>query len=458
VWYNIYKEHQEKTQLYCSIRKERGIVVFKFKKAITLIIMVLFIGFIGGCTPISKNKLTIVKINDAINPDYSRIENLTLGDYDSEFISIIQNFCAKSAQAIIEESDKNIVISPVSYYMTLAMLSEMTNDLTFEEILGALEMPSLDYVRTNSKLMYEKLFEITSEKEKLLLGNSLWIDNQFSVEENLLKELAEHFYLLSYHGDLQSLDTATKIKEWVDSMTGNLIKSTPDEFLGEDSSVLMLFNTIYFENQWLNPFSKSTIQKPFFLTNGESLNADFMFCNEGEKAYLSPRYTSYHKSFNQGYSMQFVLPKEGENPFALLSDLALMKELLTLSNTNKKEDVSIAFANSYMPKFKYRFDTKLIEATKKLGINEIFNRQNQGFKKVNQIYPLFVTEYKQKAYIELDQNGVKAAAVTQVTMDTESVKEPLITLTFDRPFLYVIYDKEHIPLFIGIVNNPLLEE
>jgi serine protease inhibitor len=448
---------QEKTQLYCSIRKERGIVVFKFKKAITLIIMVLFIGFIGGCTPISKNKLTIVKINDAINPDYSRIENLTLGDYDSEFISIIQNFCAKSAQAIIEESDKNIVISPVSYYMTLAMLSEMTNDLTFEEILGALEMPSLDYVRTNTKLMYEKLFEITSEKEKLLLGNSLWIDNQFSVEENLLKELAEHFYLLSYHGDLQSLDTATKIKEWVDSMTGNLIKSTPDEFLGEDSSVLMLFNTIYFENQWLNPFSKSTIQKPFFLTNGESLNADFMFCNEGEKAYLSPRYTSYHKSFNQGYSMQFVLPKEGENPFALLSDLALMKELLTLSNTNKKEDVSIALANSYMPKFKYRFDTKLIEATKKLGINEIFNPQNQGFKKVNERVPIFVSSYKQKAYIELDKDGVKAAAVTELVEGTTSEPSQKITLTFDRPFLYVIYDKEHIPLFIGIVNNPLEE-
>lgn len=430
--------------------------MFKSKKTVLFIVLTLFICFTAGCTLSGKSTvLKIEKISNAINPDFNRIKNLSLGDYDSEFVSLLQNFCARSASAIIEESEKNIVISPISYYLTLAMLSEMTNGITFAEILASLEMPSLEYVRTNTKQMYEKLFDITSENEKILLGNSIWIDDQFSVKEDLLNDLAEYYYTLSYNGDLQSLDTAAKIKKWIDSMTGNLIKSVPEDFLGDDSAVFMLFNTIYFENSWFKPFDKTTKKGDFYLSSGESVRVDFMNCSDAETAFLSPRFTSYHKAFNQGYSMQFVLPNENESPFDLVNDLEILKEILTLSLYNKKADVTITIACSVIPKFAYRFDCDLISASQKMGINDIFNQANRGFTKVNERIPVYVSGYNQKAYVELDQNGVKAAAVTQVTGEITSVNpvQP-ITIQFDRPFLYVIYDKEHIPLFIGIVNNP----
>ena len=145
--------------------------MFKFKKTVLFIVLTLFICFTAGCTLSGKSTvLKIEKISNAINPDFNRIKNLSLGDYDSEFVSLLQNFSARSASAIIEESEKNIVISPISYYLTLAMLSEMTNGITFAEILASLEMPSLEYVRTNTKQMYEKLFDITSEMRKFCLA------------------------------------------------------------------------------------------------------------------------------------------------------------------------------------------------------------------------------------------------------------------------------------------------
>ena len=59
----------------------------------------------------------------------------------------------------------------------------------------------------------------------------------------------------------------------------------------------------------------------------------------------------------------------------------------------------------------------------------------------------------QKTYIELDEKGTKAAAVTAVEMGSGMSTIPQITL--DRPFLYGILDDEnHFPLFLGILNQP----
>lgn len=414
--------------------------------------MVLFVGFLTSCKP-GKTTLKIVKIDDAFNPNYQAIENLTLGAYDEDFIELIQNFSIKSANAIIDESTKNIVISPVSYYLSLAMLAEMTSDLSFDEIIDVLEMPSLDYVRTNTKLMYEKLYKVTSEKEKILLGNSIWIDDAFSVEENLLSDLAKYYYTLSYHGDLQSLETAQKIKQWVDSMTGNLIQSEAKDYRSLDTVVLKLFSTIYFENSWINQFNKDPIKKPFTLGNGNTVDVDFLHGEKPEIAHVSPRYTSLVKHFENGYFMQFVMPEEGKSPVTLL-DTDLLKELMLLNKYQRAKDVETKVVDVYMPKFAYRFDIDLIKATKKLGINDIFSSSTTGFKKVNKNIPIFVTGYDQKAYIELDYRGVKATAVTIVTADPTSSGPETTTITFDRPFIYIIYDQAQIPLFIGVVNNP----
>jgi len=60
-----------------------------------------------------------------------------------------------------------------------------------------------------------------------------------------------------------------------------------------------------------------------------------------------------------------------------------------------------------------------------------------------------------KTRIELNEAGTKAAAVTAVMVDATSadIGQPK-EVHFDRPFLYMIYDKENkLPVFLGTIIN-----
>jgi serpin B len=69
-----------------------------------------------------------------------------------------------------------------------------------------------------------------------------------------------------------------------------------------------------------------------------------------------------------------------------------------------------------------------------------------------------IDEVLHKTFIRVDEQGTEAAAVTAVMMKVTSMApQDELVLTFDRPFFYAILDLEaHIPLFLGVLDNPLL--
>ena len=63
---------------------------------------------------------------------------------------------------------------------------------------------------------------------------------------------------------------------------------------------------------------------------------------------------------------------------------------------------------------------------------------------------IFIGSVLHKTFIQLDEEGTKAAAVTVVEMEDGVAPLPEKEITFDRPFLYCIVDTEtNIPVFIG---------
>ena len=72
--------------------------------------------------------------------------------------------------------------------------------------------------------------------------------------------------------------------------------------------------------------------------------------------------------------------------------------------------------------------------------------------------PLFISEVKQKSFVDVDETGTEAVAVTTVGMQALSIRrEPpsRFEMIVDHPFLFVISDTASSSiLFLGVVNDP----
>ena len=72
--------------------------------------------------------------------------------------------------------------------------------------------------------------------------------------------------------------------------------------------------------------------------------------------------------------------------------------------------------------------------------------------------PLFISEMKQKSFVDVNEEGTEAAAVSTVEMQSLGMAprpRNAFRMIVDRPFLFVISDDATGSiLFIGIVNDP----
>ena len=136
----------------------------------------------------------------------------------------------------------------------------------------------------------------------------------------------------------------------------------------------------------------------------------------------------------------------------------LSAEVITDVIANKQTQI----VNLKLPKFEVTFDEKLNESLINMGLTECFDEDKANFDQLGKTIngdTLFINLVRQKAKIIVDEEGTEAAAATEVLMCDRGalIETELIELNFNEPFLYMLLDLEtEIPLFIGILDNPLL--
>lgn len=148
--------------------------------------------------------------------------------------------------------------------------------------------------------------------------------------------------------------------------------------------------------------------------------------------------------YSDRYAFAVILPNEGIALEDYLEDLdgAALRKLLS--------EASNASVITTMPKFKAETTVKLPAPLAKLGIRSAFSPFASNLSGISDT-PLFVSDGIQKAVIDVNEDGVSAAAATALLVEaTSAPPEPIATITVDRPYLYLIYDaKTNVPLFIG---------
>ena len=219
---------------------------------------------------------------------------------------------------------------------------------------------------------------------------------------------------------------------------------------------LVLVNALYFKARWAEIFSNySTKPQKFYITPKISVKTKFLHDPESKAFYgihKTLHFRVLEKAFNSHeFRFGIVLPN--------LTKTTLHKVEKKLSaDTLKSLEIRLRTVNITIPKFKFQSSFDLSGNLQKLGIRELFTDNKADLSGIDESKRLFVSKVLHKAVVEIDENGVVAAAVTAILMgDTSAYEPPVPVIIFraDHPFLFYI---KHVDtgsiLFLGRFSKP----
>ncbi len=348
---------------------------------------------------------------------------------------------------------KNSLISPTSVYLALGMTANGADGNTlkeFEVLLGKYNIKTKD-LNVYYNGLAKKLTNTVSGK--IHIGNSIWYrqDTNLNIKKNFLQTNADYYGAAAYQKDFNSKRTLDDINNWVKSNTHNLIDKIIDKI---DANTLMyLINTIYFEDQWQEPYAKDEVRKaPFMLQDGTTKTVEFM--HSEEIGYLKDaKAQGFIKPYKDGkYSFVALLPNEGVSLDNYVNSLSGENFVNLLKNSSK------GTVSADLPKFKSDYKIELVEPLKQMGLKDCFDEVTANFTKMADSKPgdVYVGDVLHKTFITVDTDGTKAGAVTKIQMQYKGLPaEASHKIILNRPFVYAIVDNEtYLPLFIGTMTNP----
>ncbi len=374
-------------------------------------------------------------------------------DYDTSKIndSVIKannEFAFNLFKTINEEDAKeNIFISPISISTALTMTyngAETSTKLAMENALG---YTSLDRGLINES--YKNLIrhlENLDKKIDLNIGNSVWIREDQTINEEFIANNKTHFNAEVSSLDFSDPSAAGTINDWIKDTTKGKIEKMIDSPIDPDV-IMYLINAIYFKGEWSEQFDpKRTTDAKFHLLDGSQQDVRMMNRHNTVEYGKGDGYKVVRLAYGSNKtSMYIILPDEGTDINDYIENLDMEKWTSIRGSVKEVEDMQLS-----IPKFKMEYGIKnLNDSLKALGMEEAFSDQAD----FSGIRPdIAISRVLHKAVIEVNEEGSEAAGATVVEVkETGALMDP-ITFIADRPFIFFITDDTtNTLLFMGKV-------
>jgi serpin B len=354
------------------------------------------------------------------------------------------------------EGEKNIFFSPTSLNLALEMLHVGSAGHTMASFHNVYNLPRLRTFEIAS-LTKSYIEELRKNDEGLTLNiaNAVWANKDFPLKKNYVETIEKDFGATAKNVDFKSdaLNVAADINQWAADNTNNRIKKVVDADLVVGLEML-LANATYFKGTWKVEFDKKATYKGDFAVNGlEKIQTDKMF-QTNRLAYAEPAGGQLVELPFKGEtsSMIIALPPRGvEAANWVKNEVLAGGALLKADEVLKVEKVRLS-----LPKFKFKYERFLNNDLADLGLANLFG--NPNFSLMSDV-PLRVGFVKQNTFVQVDEKGAEAAAVTTIGIERTSVNiERTYAMDIDRPFFVAIKDKTtDTILFMGLINNPVWE-
>jgi serine protease inhibitor len=383
-------------------------------------------------------------------PDPIKIE---LRGSEAEMVKSDQQFAIEFFANVFNEEaaelDKNFMISPLSLSMALAMTWNGADGETKAVMQKVLKLDGYTDQEVNE--YYEKLREAllkTDPSTKLAIANSIWTNKNIKIKDDFIRLNNEYFNSTVESVDFSDANSVKLMNKWAADNTNNLITHVLDKT--NPNALMYLMNALYFKGIWTSEFNpRNTSSKPFYSEDGQTKNVDMMHqkssFNYNENQTMQIVELPYG---NQAFSMIVLLPKEGNK-------LADVTQELQNSNSwgNLVSGLRSTQVDLYLPKFKTEYSRVLNDVLEKMGMGIAFEPGAADFSRMTDA-DAFISFVEQFTYINTDEVGTEAAAVTVVGIELTSY-QPDRTATFNanRPFIYIIRENSTGSiLFMGAVK------
>jgi serpin B len=238
------------------------------------------------------------------------------------------------------------------------------------------------------------------------------------------------------------------MNDWAAENTSGRIKTIIQPPIPPEMA-MVIANAIYFKGTWLNQFDpKRTSPRPFHSVDGRDEPVPMM----QQIRTFSYQETNGFQVVQLPYAgrqlqMQVFLPSTNSSVQALLGQLTAnswRQEILPGFRERRGTFV--------LPRFTMRYGADLRTPLAALGIKSAFS-QGADFSAMSSS-PLYVSEVKHQSFVEVNEQGTEAAAVTTGVVALASFQQepPPFQMIVDRPFLFAISEQQSkCILFIGVV-------
>lgn len=349
-----------------------------------------------------------------------------------------------------DDPNKNLFFSPLSISTALTMAYNGANTTTKEAFRNTLGFQGLSDEDINQS--YQSLSRLLvgiDPQVQFKSANSLWSNQGFPLQKPFVETSQTYFDANAKSLDFGDSRAKSTINGWVNEKTNGKIKTIVEQVTPDH--LLFLINATYFKGTWTYPFDKKkTVDGSFHLEGGGNVNAQFMAIDQVKYGYYqdSTKQVMELPYGNGQFSMVFLLPSEQQTVQQLIGQLS------SSALTSWLEQAHSSTLELVIPKFTFSYEKELSDILAKMGLEEAFGSQADFSRMIEGLQKggVAISEVKHKAFVEVNEEGTEATAVTSVGVVLTSLP-PSIRL--DRPFVFLIREKAtHTIVFAGKLMNP----
>ncbi|NEO29084.1 MAG: serpin family protein [Symploca sp. SIO3C6] len=370
---------------------------------------------------------------------------------DSQLIEANTKFGFKLLKEILkEESNKNVFISPSSIAIALAMTYNGASGETQQAMAKALELQGMSIEQINQANEALKVsLENADPEVQLSIANSLWSKLGIEFQPDFLQRNQQFYGAQVKELDFNSPDAPRAINKWVQENTSGKIDKIIDQIKPND--LLFLINAIYFKGNWSEKFDQNlTTELPFYLLDGTQKQHPLMFGSGKYNYYENETFQAASLPYGEGrLSFYVFLPHQSITLEAFEQQLNAQNWQQWMDQFRKRKGMI------KLPRFKFEYDIQLNNALRALGMEVAFSPR-ANFADMT-FTPVAIDEVKHKTFVEVNEEGTEAAAITSIgiTRTSAETSTPPFQMIVDRPFFCAIRDNQTgTVLFMGSIVEP----
>lgn len=370
--------------------------------------------------------------------------------YDQQDIARanIQSFGDTVVNSDPEANTKNQVYSPLSTWTAYSLFSEGIHDKPLTELRAALESTAPLDPAWRERTIRSIIDQIRAQSPALDLHNYFFVSDKKPANADFLKSTA------GYRADVYAVDFDQNkgVTDWLNKKISKDTRGLISRFYSEPidkRTDAILMNIICMDAAWQQPFDpKLTKNEPFHRADGSTVDVPMMRLEDQ----TGPRWAGgktadfLELSYESGERMILALPHPGKTPAEALDELH-----------KTSPEFAPARVDLRLPRTKIETSWDLKKCLTAAGLGLLFDPNTQGMDGILEGTEVYISDSQQKAVIDINEKGTKAAAVTTIDLKERALEPPAKKVSFvcDRPFAFSVQDVENgIELFRGLVYDP----